>query len=255
MGTVMGYRSTRTGAFGAIVVLSIALTVATPSASAAETVDASAILLRQTQEFSDASSQGDAAAMARLLDDRVIFFNEGGDTSTKAEMIASARAPAPGVEVRQTVTDWRCETYGDVAVASFIDDQVATVAGVATRARFRSVETWRSSGGQWRMIGSETIALLDDPTSVELPLSTLHEYAGTYVNTSGIRFVITFENGHVAASVNGGPVTEQRAEVRDVLFTPGRSRFRKIFQRNADGKVVSFAYRREGHDTIFKRIS
>lgn len=235
--------------------MSVALAAATSPAFAADANDPSAILLRQTQEFSDASSQGDRAVMARLLDDRVIFFNEGGDTSAKAEMIASAQAPASGVEVRQTVTDWRCETYGDVAVASFIDDQVATVAGVATRARFRSVETWRNTAGQWLMIGSETIALQDDPTAVELPQSTLQEYAGTYSNTSGIRFVFTYEKGHIVASVNGGPVSEQRAEVRDVLFTPGRSRFRKVFQRSADGRVVSFAYRREGHDTIFKRIS
>ncbi|MEO5866913.1 MAG: DUF4440 domain-containing protein [Sphingomonas sp.] len=236
--------------------LSLALLSCSPAfAQAVPGGDVSAVLLRQTQEFSDAGSQGDAAVMKRLLDDRVIFFNEGGDSATKAEMIASAQPPAAGVNVKLTVTDWHCETYGDVAVASFIDDQVGTVAGAATHARFRSVETWHRADGAWRMIGSETIALQDDPTAVDLPVATLRDYVGAYVNASGTRFVFTVQDGHLAASLNGGPTTRQLAEVRDVVFTPGRARFRKVFLRGADGRVVSLAYRHEGHDIVFKRLA
>ncbi|MDQ2878184.1 MAG: DUF4440 domain-containing protein [Pseudomonadota bacterium] len=242
--------------FGYAALLPMLSAIAPMPAMAAPADAVSALLLKQTQEFSDASSHGDAAVMQRLLDDRVVFFNEGGDSTTKAEMVASAKGPTPGVDVRQKVIDWHCETFGDTAVGSFIDDQFATAAGVVTHAQYRSVETWRrSDDGQWRMIGSETIALQGDPVAVDLPAATLGEYVGTYVNSAGLRFTFALQGGHIAASLNDGPQTVQAGEVRDVLFTPGRARFRKVFQRDADGKVVSFAYRHEGHDMMFKRVS
>jgi hypothetical protein len=40
--------------------------------------------------------------------------------------------------------------------------------------------------------------------------------------------------------------------VRDVLFIPGQPRTRKIFQRDADGKVTGFLDRRGGEDLVFR---
>lgn len=218
------------------------------------TEDVSAVLLRKTQQFSDAGQQGQASVMAKMLDDRVVFFNEGGDQASKKDMVAGATAPAAGVKITMTVMDWNCQVHGNVAVASFIDDQVIDSNGELLHARYRSVETWLKSRGEWRMIGSETIALNDDPSTVALPPSDLDQYVGAYKTAAGARLEFTRKDDGLFASLNGGPATLQKAEVRDVFFTPGRARFRKVFQRDATGQVVALAYRREGHDTVFKRI-
>jgi hypothetical protein len=42
-------------------------------------------------------------------------------------------------------------------------------------------------------------------------------------------------------------------EVHDVLFTPGQPRTRKIFQRDANGKVTGFLDRRGGEDVVWRR--
>jgi hypothetical protein len=44
-------------------------------------------------------------------------------------------------------------------------------------------------------------------------------------------------------------------EVRDVFFEPGQPRTRRIFERDAQGRITGFADRREERDIVWKRIS
>jgi len=46
---------------------------------------------------------------------------------------------------------------------------------------------------------------------------------------------------------------EIKAELADVLFTPGAPRSRKIFERDAKGSVTGFLSRREERDVVFER--
>lgn len=211
-------------------------------------------LAAATQAFSDAGQRGDGPAMAALLDRNVVFFNEGGDRANWSDMAAARPAPTPAPKVTMTVTDWTCRRFGDTAVTGFID--VRSVGGPdgPQTSRFRSVETWRREAAGWTMIGSQTLALPDDPVTVVLSPALLDEYVGTYEASDGRRFSFTREGDHLAASLGGGPATVQRAEVRDVFFTPGRSRFRKVFTRDRDGRVDGFLYRSEGHDLRFRRL-
>jgi ketosteroid isomerase-like protein len=225
----------------------------TVTAAAAE--DVSALLKKQTQAFSDAGQAGDGPAMAKMLDDDVVFFNEAGDQATKKDMATPGSPQPKGVTVKMTVQDWHCIVHGTVAVASFIDDQQMDFNGQPFHAQYRSVETWVKQGRDWRMVGSETIALPIDPPAVTLPPKTLDDYVGAYAASPDTKVVFTRKGGDLVASLNSGPETVQKAELRDVFFTPGRARFRKIFLRDANGHVTGFVNRREGHDILFKRVS
>jgi ketosteroid isomerase-like protein len=139
--------------------------------------DSCGFLHKQTQAFSDAGQRGDGAAMAKLLDRDVIFFNETGEKATRADM-AGATPPATGTPIRTiTTTDWACKVYGDVAVTSFVD---VLEQGKPGEMKFRSVETWRQTSGAWKMIGSETLSLQQDPEPMVLDDKALDEYAGSY---------------------------------------------------------------------------
>lgn len=242
------------GPFRTLVLATATTGLAAVCAHPAAAENVSALLKAKTQAFSVAGQRGDAAVMDALLDPDVVFFNEGGDRSTKQDMVSGATPPPKGVTNTITVTDWRCQTYGDVAVTSFVDELAQDFHGQALHAKFRSVETWRKSAGQWRMIGSETIELYDDPTPVALSAATLDEYVGVYQAAPELRLTFTRDGDRLLASLNGGPATRQLAEVKDVLFTPGRARVRKVFQRDAAGAVVGLAYRRDGHDIFLKRL-
>ena len=213
--------------------------------------DTCVFLHKQTQFFSDAGQRGDGLAMAKMLDPEVIFFNETGEKATRTDM-AGATPPAAGTPIRAiTTTDWDCKVYGNVAVTSFID---VVEQGKPGEMQFRSVETWRKEGAVWKMIGSETLSLQQDPDSVALDGKVLDEYAGTYEAAPGTRFTFEHKDGDLVASLNGGAVTAQKAQARDIFFTPGHGTTPKVFQRSDDGKITGFIYLRGKNSIVFKRV-
>jgi ketosteroid isomerase-like protein len=213
--------------------------------------DSCGFLHKRTQAFSDAGRRGDGAAMAKVLDADVIFFNETGEKASRADM-AGATPPAAGTPIREiTTTDWDCKVYGDVAVTSFID---VLEQGKPSELKFRSVETWRKQGAVWKMIGSETLALQQDPDPVVLDGKTLDEYAGGYEGAPGMKFTFAHKGGELVASLNGGAEAAQKAQARDIFFTQGHGSTPKVFLRGDDGKVTGFIYLRGKNSIVFKRV-
>jgi hypothetical protein len=214
--------------------------------------DSCGFLHKQTQAFSDAGQLGDGSAMAKKLDPEVIFFNETGEKETRADM-AGATPAAPGAQIRAiTTTDWDCKVYGDVAVTSFID---VLEQGKPGELKFRSVEAWRKQGGAWKMIGSETLTLQQDPDPVTLDGKVLDEYAGSYEAGANMQFTFARKGDDLVASLNGGSETAQQAQARDIFFTPGHGATPKVFQRGNDGKITGFIYLRGKSSIVFKRVA
>jgi hypothetical protein len=209
-------------------------------------------LLKRTQAFSDAGQRGDGAAMAKILDSGVIFFNETGERASRADL-AAATSPAAGTPVRTIVTtDWDCKVHGNVAVTSFID---VVEPGSPTESKFRSVETWRKEGPIWKMIGSETLTLQQDPDVVVLDGKALDEYAGSYEAGANMKFTLVHKGADLVASLNGGAETTQKAQARDIFFTPGHGATPKVFLRGNDGKITSFIYLRGRSSILFMRVA
>jgi hypothetical protein len=215
--------------------------------------DVSALLHRQTQEFSDAGQQGKGSTMGKYLDDDVIFFNEGGDRAVKADLTQDGPV-APGVGRTITTTDWDCKVHGSVAVTSFVDVVEQGPIGKRQQTKFRSVETWLKEGESWKIIGSETLTLPQDPDAVALDGKALDVYAGTYEAAPEMKFTFAHKGGDLVASLNGGAETAQKAQSRDIFFTPGHGNTPKVFQRDDNGKITGFIYLR-GHSSLtFKRV-
>lgn len=220
--------------------------------SPSHAADVSTLLHRLTQTFSDAGQQGKGSVMSRYLDDDVIFFNEDGSKATKADM--SQNGPvAPGVNRTITTTDWNCKVHGNTAVSSFIDVVELGPVGQRQEYRYRSVETWLREKGSWKMIGSETLTLHDDPPAIALDQRTLDEYAGTYEASPGTAITLSLQGDRLLASLNGGTGVPQAAQARDILFSPGHSATPKVFQRDDAGRITGFLYLNGSHSLTFKR--
>ena len=228
--------------------------IAAAPVTAAANEGVSALLLRKTQAFSDAGPVGDGKAMAALADPRLVFFNENGDRATRDDLASITPGPPNRVTTRMSVTDWDCQVHGDVAVTSFVDNAARTdAAGKTTVFRYRSVETWLHRSKDWTMIGSETVALADDPA--EVPVAAVDDYVGTYRATSGQTFTFARQGADLGATTGGLPLAVQKAEAPDIFFTPGAARAVKIFRRDASGKVTGFVYHRTGQDILFSRVA
>jgi ketosteroid isomerase-like protein len=239
----------------ASVLVPLLLAVRLASAAGADTAgaDLSALLQRQTQEFSEAGQRGDKEVLARYLDDAVVFTNETGEISTKKDIVDGA-APLPG-ERRIEVTHWSLTPQGEVATATFIDVLHLSTHGQQLEFSFQSTETWARRPGGWRMIASHTMVVPRDPPAITLPAADLDGYVGTYQVDAQLSARITREGDTLMLSSNGATPTPLKAEVRDVLFTPGDPSVRRIFERDAHGLISGYISRRNGADLRFHKVS
>ncbi|HWX67480.1 MAG TPA: nuclear transport factor 2 family protein [Rhodanobacter sp.] len=236
------------------VVLGVLLTACLPAFAASE--DVAALIKRQSQEFSDASASGNAAVLDRYLDDRVTFMIENGSVVTKQDILAGAGPSPKGISNHLVQADFHVQVYGPVAVTSFTDQSTVQAYGQMSHATYRSTEVWQKGASGWRMISSQTTAVPQDPSAVTLPVNVLDEYAGIYRAGADMTFVIARHGDELTGAVNGGKPYAIKAELKDVLFTPGQPRLRRLVQRDAGGKVVGIISRRDGNDALMlKRAS
>jgi ketosteroid isomerase-like protein len=229
--------------------LVIASTIATPTSTRAGE-DIAALIKRQSQEFSDASASGDSAAFDRLLDDNVVFMNETGAIATKKDILASAKPPQAGFKQTLVQTDYAMQLHGNVAVTSFTDNSTVEFNGQTSHASYKSTEVWMKEKSGWRMISSQTLTVVADPPAATLASDVLDQYVGTYNASDKFVFAIARDGDHLTGSVNGGKPYPIFAELKDVLFSPGQPSMRRIFERDASGKITGFVVRRDGSDVL-----
>jgi hypothetical protein len=205
----------------------------------------STLLKRQTQAFRDASQRGDMAAMRRYLDRNLLFVNEDGVVSGWLDFAGGSPAAAPkGIKSRVIVTDWVLHHLEDVAVASFVSDQLTYFDGWTLEEKYLSLETWVRRGANWKLMGSETIPLHQDPPAATLATGAADEYVGTYSAGPGSEKKISRAGNALAISSNGAQPVTFKAEAPDVFFLPGQAagyaRQRCVFLRDAAGQITGY---------------
>ncbi|HTO76422.1 MAG TPA: hypothetical protein VMQ61_10130, partial [Thermoanaerobaculia bacterium] len=60
-------------------------------------------------------------------------------------------------------------------------------------------------------------------------------------------------DGALEGQQNGRKAEVLKAEAPDVLFVPGKPRYRYVILRGSDGRITGFAQRREAWDLVWKR--
>lgn len=217
--------------------------------------DVSTVLRSQTQEMVDAVAPGNAAPWQKYVDGRASFTDENGALMTKAQLLSGFGPLPPGASGTIQVTDWKATVVGDVAVTTYIEDEHENFHGQQLHALYRATDTWLKEAEGWRLIAEQDIALQQDPLAVTLPVATLDQYVGIYRAGPDYTYTIARNGDELTGQTNSGKPAALKAELADVLFTPGQPRTRKIFQRDASGKVTGFVSRREERDVVFTRVN
>jgi hypothetical protein len=140
-------------------------------------------------------------------------------------------------------------------VVLHLDEEYEDYFGHAIHAQYLNTATWRLGPDGWKLIGTQVLATLIDPPSIALPAAQLDEYVGTYQLTEAIGYTIRRDGDRLIGERTGRPAQELRVEARDVMFVPGQPRSRKVFQRDAQGRIAGFADRREARDVVWTRRS
>jgi Domain of unknown function (DUF4440)/Domain of unknown function (DUF3471) len=229
----------------AILAVTILLSSQAPSPAAE---DVAAVLQRQTQEMVDAITDGKAAVWDRYLDPQAIYTTEDGTLQTKAQMVEGIKPLPEGVSGDIKVTDFKAAVHGQAAVASYVLDEHETYHGHKLHCQYRTTDTWLKTPAGWRLIAAQVLALRTDPPAIPFTSRQMEEYVGRYSLTPTITYEIRRQGDGLEGQQSGRKAEALKLEAPDVLFVPGKTRYRKIFQRGPDGRITGFAERREAWD-------
>ncbi len=243
----------RTVRLASIFVLALALSLA-PGARARADESVPDLLRRQSQELIDAISAGTPAVWEKYLAAEARYVDESGQVMTKQQMVGDIRPLPAGVTGSIRILQYEAVVHGDVAVATYVNDENENYHGHALHCQYRTTETWKKGPEGWRLLAGQVLALRTDPPAVTLPASLLSEYAGRYALTPELDYAIRRNGDSLEGQQTGRRPETLSAEAPDVFFVSGRPRYRYVFLRDADGKVTGFAQRREAWDLVWKRI-
>ena len=230
-----------------------ALLLASAPAVTADDPALAAALQAKTQAMADAIATGDKAVWLAATDPALVFVSENNEVMTRDALLKDF-APLPaGLVGSIKVTDYKLQRHGDSAVATYIADESLDYHGQLIKTQFRTTDSWHEVAGKWTMVSSMTLAVLKDPPAIALPAAKLADYAGRYDLTNAIHYTIRVDGSRLLGARDGGKEVELKAEAADLFFVPGAPRSRKVFFRDASGKVTGFADRREGNDIVWRR--
>lgn len=104
--------------------------------------------------WNQAEERKDAKALDSLLDNSLVYTDYDGTLKTKADFLASLRAPALNPE-QQVTESMTVQVYGDVAVVIGIYRVKGINKGKAYLRRGRFTDTWVNHNGNWVCVASQ----------------------------------------------------------------------------------------------------
>jgi hypothetical protein len=212
----------------------------------------------RTQALQDAIAPDNKQVWDHEMAPGYIMVTENAEVQDRATFLHDLTPLPAGLVGSIKVVDYRLERHGNMAFATYVDDESLDYHGVALKTKFRISDSWVESGGDWKLAGTQIIAVLDDPPAITLPASTLSDYVGHYVLPDGTASDIVLDTSGPAPKLvsrrAGRPDSPLLAEARDVFFVPGSPRSRKVFYRDSSGKVTGYGDRREGHDIPWRKV-
>jgi hypothetical protein len=223
------------------------------SADAGPADDLALQLERQTQELLDAVAGGNRDPWTRYLHQDLIYTAEDGSIKSKAQLVEEVQPLPKPIWGKLRVTRFRTVRHGSTAVCSYVAEEDEGYYGQTIHARYLSTDTWIETPEGWRLIASQVLALRDDPPQLTLPNAALDQYVGSYALTSEVTYTIRREGDGLVGQRTGRQPEALRAEVADYFFVPGQPRLRKVFQRDANGRITGFVERRETWDIVWRR--
>lgn len=223
-------------------------------AAAPKPIPLEATLRAKDQALLDAIAPGDRALWERTLADDAVYVDENGTIMDRADFLR-ALVPLPhGVTGSIAITHYQLRRHGDSAFVIHQDEEHESFHGQALLAHYLMTETWRLEHAQWKLASAHVYVVNDDPPAIQLPPAKLAEYVGRYQVAPDLRYVVRLQGAMLMGGTKGGSLQPLLAEVADVFFFKGQPRKRLIFERDAHGKVVAFASRREGHDVKWAKM-
>jgi hypothetical protein len=233
--------------------LILASAVLAPAAQDRSTIT-QAELVHRTQSLYDAVASGNKEPWQQYLADDVLVHDEKGGSYTKATFLATVDPLPSGYTGSIKVTHPQTIFAPGVAIFSYDAEEVETIFSNRMTARYHQTDTWLYRKHLWQIAASQVMRYYEDPASTPINPAILSDYIGTYEVAPGNQMVITTHDGKLFAQRGASDPVELLPESPDMFFRVGIEG-RRLFHRNADGKVDSLIDRRNNEDVLWKKIN
>jgi hypothetical protein len=210
---------------------------------------------QRDQALLDAIAPGNAKVWDDALAPDAVYVDENGTIMNRADFMKQLTPLPSNASGTLSIISYSAQQSGDVVSVIHTDDEQELYHGQKLHAQYLMTETWQQQGGKWKLLLVHAISVLQEPKTITLPASDLDTYVGNYAAAPDLKYTIRREGDHLVGERPGRPAVELKAEVRDVFFIGEQLRMRKIFERDASGKVMDFVDRREGSDLVWKKVS
>ena len=234
---------------GRAVALLLALLSSTAFANQARDASVAARIRAEDTLLLQAVHSGDVAAWEAVVTPDFAYVEEG-EAQQRGDFLKGLLPADHGTVLE--IESLSAHVTGDTAVVTHIDNVPDTANTPFGQAQYLMTETWQQIHGQWKLRLVHVDAIRKTPPGVALSLSQMDEFVGVYRH-GGFVYTITRDGDHLMATRSDKSVVKLVAETRDILLTPGFNRSRKVFQRDAAGKVTGFASRSENVDMLYIR--
>lgn len=230
----------------------LAVVASTPLSAQDSPKNVAQVLRAKDQALLDAIAPGNVKVWDEALAEGAVYVDENGLIMDRAAFLKQLTPLPPGASGTLVIASYQASAQGDVATVIHTDDETENYHGQTLKARYLTTETWQKSDDDWKLLQVHTYAMLQDPPAQKLAPKELDAYVGRYA-VGDLVYVLRRDGDRLIGQRKGGAPVTWTAELKDVFFIAGQPRIRKIFQRDANGKVTGFVDRRESWDLVWKK--
>lgn len=212
-------------------------------------------LTQATQELLDAIAPGDKAVWQRYLAEGSIYADEEGRVLTKDELLKELNPLPKGYVGSIKIGDMRTLLQHNVVVLSHRDREELELYGQKLITYFHMTNTWaRQPGGKWQLVSTQVMAIPNERKPAVVDPKTLDAYVGQYELAPEVSYTITRESEKLFGQRTGRAKEELLPLCVDIFYRKGIWRGEKVFERDAQGKVVRLLDRRENNDLVWRKV-
>ena len=230
----------------------------TPSNDATNQIpvnDVVAQLKRATQELLDAIATGDKIVWQRYLAEGSIYADEEGRVLTKDELLQELNPLPKGYVGSIKIGDTKVLVQDNVVVLSHRDREELELYNQKIVTYFHMTNTWaKQRDRQWQLVATQVMAIPNERRPASIDPKSLDAYVGQYELAPQVAYVITREGDRLFGQRTGRAKEELLSLCTDVLYRKGSWRGEKVFERDAQGRVVRMLDRRENNDLVWKKV-
>ncbi len=149
----------------------------TPSSASPETVR---WFQSTEQALMDAVGKGDRTVWDRVMDPSCVVTSEEGEVIDKKGFLDELNPLPKGLTGGIAVQELTVAEYPSLAIVRYLADEWEQVFGQRLTTKYRTTDTFRRDGSSWKMVGSHTSVVTQDPPAQTVSTASWPKLVGRY---------------------------------------------------------------------------